>query len=69
MALRLRFVVRCRHCRRIILADVPRIGERESDALVSHLKDCLPERTACEEQCWRNEIGRLLQHFDVTRGR
>lgn len=64
-----RFVVRCRHCRRIILSDIPRIGSRESDALVSHLKDCQPGSAAREEQRWREEMGPLLERFDVTRSR
>lgn len=61
------YVARCRHCRRIILADVPRIGPRESDALVSHLKHCQPDLAARQEQRWRNEMGSLLEQFVVQR--
>ena len=59
------FVARCRNCRRIILSDVPRIGARESDALVSHLKNCRPDLVARADQRWRTEMGPLLEHFDV----
>lgn len=61
------FIVRCRHCRRIILAEVPRIGPREADALVSHLKYCQPELAARQEQRWRTTLGALLEQFDVTK--
>ena len=61
------FIVRCRHCRRIILSDVPRIGPRESDALVSHLKHCQPDLAARHEQRWRTTLGALLEQFDVQK--
>lgn len=61
------FVVRCRHCRRIILADVPRIGPRESDALLSHLKYCQPELVARHGKRWQREMGALLEQFDVMK--
>jgi hypothetical protein len=61
------FVIRCRNCHRIVLARVPYIGARESDALVSHLKDCRPDLVAREEPRWRTEMGSLLEQFDVTR--
>lgn len=61
------FLVRCRHCRRIVLVDVSRIGVRESDALVSHLKDCQPELARSREESWRKEIGALLEKFDVAK--
>jgi hypothetical protein len=61
------FVVRCRHCHRIALTNVPHIGERESDALVSHLKHCSPDLAAREEEWWRRELGRLLGQFDVSK--
>lgn len=59
------FVVRCRTCRRIVL-NVPRIGERESDALVSHLKTCRPDLVEATALEWRPELGPLLEQFDVT---
>ncbi len=61
------FVVRCRHCRRIVLASVPRIADREADALISHLKDCQPGRAAREEARWRAELGAVLEEFEVTK--
>lgn len=63
------FVVRCRNCRRVVLTGVPRIGSRESDALVSHLKDCRPDLVTRGDQRWRNEMGPLLEQFEVTNER
>jgi len=60
------FVVRCRSCRRIILDGIVRIGEREGDALVWHLKTCRPDLVRTDEVGWRPELGPLLMQFDVT---
>lgn len=62
-----RFLVRCRNCRRIVLSSVPRIGPRESDALVSHLKECRPDLTGRSDQRRQTEMGLLLEQFDVTK--
>ena len=61
------FVVRCRNCHRVVLASAPHIGARESDALVSHLKECRPDLVGRSDQRWRTELGSLLEQFDVTR--
>ena len=64
-----RYLVRCRSCWRIVLHHVPRIGERESDALASHLKDCRPDVVAPDDRRFWTELGPLLTHFDVTESR
>jgi hypothetical protein len=61
-----KFIVRCRSCHRIVL-DIVRIGDRESDALLSHLKTCRPDLVKAGEAGWRPELGSLLEQFDVTR--
>ena len=60
------FTVRCRSCRRTVLFKVPRIGDRESDALVSHLKMCRPDLVNPRGEFWRPELGPLLERFDVA---
>ena len=60
------YTVRCRTCRRVVLRGVRRIADRESDALVSHLKECRPDLVGPSDQQWRPQLGRLLDHFDVS---
>lgn len=61
------YLVRCRNCWRIVLHGIPQIGDRESDALASHLEHCRPD-VAPPNGFW-SELGPLLAHFDVTESR
>jgi len=60
------YIVRCRTCRHVVLRGVSRIADRESDALVSHLKDCRPDLVGPSDQQWRPQLGPLLDQFDVS---
>ena len=61
-----KFTVRCRTCRRVVLRNIVRLGDRETDALVSHLKECRSDLVSRGDQEWRIEMGPLLEQFDVT---
>lgn len=61
----MKFVVRCRTCRRIVLSGIERVGVREADALALHLGKCRPDVVGLEDGRWTLDLGALLTHFDV----